>query len=85
MKHNFYKGDKPDIKSLIFLILSHRYDDWRYIGLNKMATAFIEIDKPFYFAGDTVQGQVYLNLFENIIANEVLIKFKGWESVRWFE
>jgi hypothetical protein len=50
-----------------------------------MATAFIEIDKPFYFAGDTVQGQVYLNLFENIIANEVLIKFKGWESVRWFE
>lgn len=50
-----------------------------------MATAFISIDKPFYFAGDTVQGQVFLNLFENIIANEVTIKFKGWESVRWFE
>jgi hypothetical protein len=43
-----------------------------------MASAFISIDKPFYFAGDTVQGQVYLNLFENMIANEVTIKFKGW-------
>jgi hypothetical protein len=31
-----------------------------------------------------VQGQVFLNLFENIIGNEVSIKFKGWESVRWF-
>ena len=50
-----------------------------------MATAFIYIDKPFYFAGDTVQGAVYLNLFENLSANEVFIKFKGWESVRWFE
>ena len=50
-----------------------------------MATAFISIDRPFYFAGDTVQGQVFLNLYENIMANEVVIKFKGWESVRWFE
>lgn len=50
-----------------------------------MASAFISIDKPFYFAGDTVQGQVYLNLLTNIIGNEVTLKFKGWESVRWFE
>lgn len=50
-----------------------------------MATAFLHIDKPFYFAGDTVQGALYLNLFDNLSANEVFIKFKGWESVRWFE
>lgn len=50
-----------------------------------MANLFIQIDKPFYIAGDTVNGCVLLNLFENVNANEVYIKFKGWESVRWFE
>lgn len=34
-----------------------------------MAFAFIQADKPFYFAGDTVQGNIFLNLFENINAN----------------
>lgn len=47
------------------------------------AQIFVKVDKEFYFAGDTVQGQVFLNLYENMNANEVLIKFKGWESVRW--
>lgn len=50
-----------------------------------MANCFIQIDKPFYFAGDTVHGHVFLNLMESINANEVMIKFKGWESVRWLE
>lgn len=50
-----------------------------------MTSCFIQIDKPFYFAGDTVQGNVFLNLMEPISANEVMIKFKGWESVRWLE
>ena len=50
-----------------------------------MATVFIEVDKPFYIAGDTVNGYVYLNLFENMGANEVFVKFKGWESVKWYE
>ena len=49
-----------------------------------MATLFIHIDKPFYVAGDAVNGCVYLNLYENISANEVLVKFKGWESVKWY-
>lgn len=50
-----------------------------------MAQIFIRIDKDFYFAGDTVYGEVFLNLYENMNANEVLIKFKGWESVKWIE
>ena len=50
-----------------------------------MSNCFIQIDKPFYFAGDTVHGHILLNLYENINANEVMIKFKGWESVRWLE
>jgi hypothetical protein len=50
-----------------------------------MSSIFIQIDKPFYFAGDTVIGTVFLNLMEPISANEVQIKFKGWESVRWLE
>ena len=50
-----------------------------------MATVFIEMDKPFYIAGDTVNGYVFLNLFENMGANEVFVKFNGWESVKWYE
>ena len=50
-----------------------------------MSSVFIQLDKPFYFAGDTIQGQVFLNLVEILNANEVLVKFKGWESVRWIE
>jgi len=34
-----------------------------------MTSCFIQIDKPFYFAGDTVNGHVYLNLMEAISAN----------------
>jgi hypothetical protein len=50
-----------------------------------MSSAFIQVDKPFYFAGDTIQGQIFLNLVEVINANEIIVKFKGWESVRWIE
>jgi hypothetical protein len=50
-----------------------------------MANVFIQIDKPFYTAGDTVNGYVFLNLYQNVNANEIIIKFKGWESVKWFE
>ncbi len=50
-----------------------------------MAQIFIKIDKPFYFAGDTVMGEVYFYLYEAMNANEVLIKFKGWEEARWID
>jgi Arrestin (or S-antigen), N-terminal domain len=50
-----------------------------------MSSAFIQTDKPFYFAGDTIQGHIFLNLAQPINANEIIVKFKGWESVRWIE
>lgn len=31
--------------------------------------AFIQVDKPFYFAGDTIQGHVFLNLAETLNTN----------------
>lgn len=34
-----------------------------------MSTVFIQIDKPFYIAGDTVNGYVFLNVLENLNAN----------------
>jgi uncharacterized protein YfaS (alpha-2-macroglobulin family) len=34
-----------------------------------MATVFIEVDKPFYIAGDTINGFVFLNLYENMSAS----------------
>ena len=50
-----------------------------------MTKVFIETDKAYYTAGDTVNGYVYLDLYENMSGSEVMVKFKGWESVRWFE
>ena len=43
-----------------------------------MSSAFIQFDKPFYFAGDTISGHVYLYLTEPVNANEIMVKFKGW-------
>jgi len=34
-----------------------------------MSLVYIQLDKPFYFAGDTIQGQIFLNLVETIAAN----------------
>ncbi len=50
-----------------------------------MAQIFIKIDKQFYFAGETVVGEVYFYLYEPMNANEVLIKFKGWEEAKWID
>jgi hypothetical protein len=50
-----------------------------------MSSVFIQVNQPFYFAGDTIQGQVLLYLTEPISAREIKLKFKGWESVRWIE
>ena len=50
-----------------------------------MSSVFIQFDKPFYFAGDTISGHVYLSLLEAVSAREITVKFKGWEVVRWIE
>lgn len=50
-----------------------------------MSNAFIQFDKPFYFAGDTIEGHVFLYIVEPVNAREITIKFKGWESARWIE
>lgn len=50
-----------------------------------MSSAFIQFDKPFYFAGDMLSGHVFLYLTEPVNAKEIMVKFKGWEVVRWIE
>ena len=50
-----------------------------------MSSAFIQFDKPFYFSGDTISGHVYLYLTEAVNANDIMVKFKGWEVARWIE
>lgn len=43
-----------------------------------MSSAFIQFDKPFYFAGDTIEGHVFLYLSEPVNARDLTVKFKGW-------
>ena len=50
-----------------------------------MSSCFIQFDKPFYFAGDTISGHVYLYLVEAVNAREIMVKFKGWEVARWIQ
>jgi hypothetical protein len=40
---------------------------------------FIQTDKPYYFAGDTVTGNVYVNILQPYAGNTVYIKIKGQE------
>lgn len=51
-----------------------------------MATFFIQVDKPFYFAGETVNGFVYVNVGAMIVGAQGLsLKFTGYECVKWVE
>ena len=50
-----------------------------------MSNTFIQFDKPFYFAGDSISGHVYLYIVEPVSAREITVKFKGWETARWIE
>ena len=51
-----------------------------------MATFFIQTDKEFYFAGDTVNGNVWVNVGAVIQgATGLSLKFTGYECVKWLE
>ena len=51
-----------------------------------MASFFIQTDKPFYFAGDTVNGQIYVNVGAIIMgAQGLTLKFTGYECVKWVQ
>ena len=51
-----------------------------------MATFFIRTDKDFYFAGDTVNGNVFVNVNAMIVGAQGLsLKFSGYECVKWVE
>lgn len=48
-----------------------------------MANFFIQIDKPFYFAGDTVNGSILVNVINPIQSTGISLTFTGYECVKW--
>ena len=48
-----------------------------------MENFFIQIDKPFYFAGDVVNGNILVNVMQPIAATGISLKFTGYECVKW--
>ena len=51
-----------------------------------MADFFIQTDKNVYFAGETVNGQIFINIGAVIIGAQGLsLKFTGYECVKWVE
>lgn len=49
-----------------------------------MATFFIKTDKDFYFAGETVNGNIFVNVGSMIVGAQGLsLKFTGYECVKW--
>jgi len=46
---------------------------------------YLKTANPFYFAGETVTGEVYLNLMQPFPGNIVSLKLKGIEMCRWEE
>jgi hypothetical protein len=43
-----------------------------------MANFFIQTDKPYYFAGDTVTGSILVNVVTFIQATGISLKFSGY-------
>ena len=44
-----------------------------------MATFYIQTDKEFYFAGDTVNGNIYINVGAMIVgAQGISMRFTGY-------
>lgn len=49
-----------------------------------MADFFIQLEKEEYFAGDTINGFIYVNVHTNIPSAQGLsLKFTGYECVKW--
>jgi hypothetical protein len=48
-----------------------------------MLNFFIQIDKPFYFAGDTVNSNNLVNIITFIPSTGISLKFTGYECVKW--
>ncbi|KAM3140258.1 hypothetical protein pb186bvf_007614 [Paramecium bursaria] len=47
---------------------------------------FIKTDQPYYFAGDQITGNVYMNIGgQQFPCSELHLKIKGVESVKWTE
>jgi len=51
-----------------------------------MATFYVQTDKDFYFAGETVSGSIYVNVGAMIVGAQGLsLRFTGYECVKWAE
>lgn len=51
-----------------------------------MADFFVQTDKDVYFAGETVNGNVFINVGAIITgAQGVSLKFTGYECVKWVD
>ena len=51
-----------------------------------MAQFFIQTDKDVYYAGDTVNGNIWINVGALIVgAQGISLKFTGYECVKWAE
>lgn len=51
----------------------------------KCGNIYIQTDKPYYQAGDTVTGHVYLNILNMFPGKEIYLKVKGYEACKWNE
>jgi hypothetical protein len=67
--------------------MSDKIDKSDYnLNLKLMANFFIQTDKDFYFAGDTVNGNIFVNVGALIVGAQGLsLKFTGYECVKWLE
>ena len=51
-----------------------------------MANFYIQTDKDFYFAGETVNGNIFVNVGAMIVGAQGLsLKFTGYQCVKWAE
>lgn len=52
---------------------------------DKHLDLYMEVDKPFYIAGELLQGSIYINAKQNRQYAKLILRLQGQEYIRWTE
>jgi hypothetical protein len=55
----------------------------RYISTGPYADIYIQLDQPFFYAGQVVSGKIHLDVHQQFPAGQLTFTIKGKEKVHW--
>ena len=55
----------------------------KYQSTNDYAQIYMQLDRPFYYAGEEIQGTVYLYVLNIFPIDKLMLRIKGLEKTSW--